>query len=590
MPQGSVVVTAGGRVLVEGIDYTVDYQRGRVQILDPSLQASNTPIEVSLENNAVFGQQTRRFFGVNVEHKINDKFLIGGTLLRMSERPFTQKSNYGQESVNNTIFGFNGNFSTEVPLFTRLVNKLPNLDTDVPSNLSVRGEFAYLMPGASKADQFNGEATVYIDDFEGSQTTIDMRSPQAWALASTPRGFGGEIPEDDLSYGYRRSKLSWYTVDPVFYVDSQRPSGITEADLRSNRVRRIYSDELYPNTDIAQGQSTVVSTLDLTYYPQERGPYNFDPNFATTGSFANPQTNWGGIMRSITSTNFEQANVEYVQFWLMDPFYGQNPDDTTPITNTGKLVLNLGEISEDILKDGRKLYENGLPESGSTVPTYTSNWGKIPASQSLIYAFDSNEGNRAVQDLGFNGLNDAEEAVNHPAYAGFSDPAADNYVYYLNASGDVLQRYRDYNGTEGNSPVGLSDTNRGSTTLPDVEDINRDNTMNTIDAYYKFEIPILPNPVVGQNYVADIRVNDNVPISNGTTKVKWVLYKVPILEATSANVEGAISDFRSIRFMRMFLTGFQEEVTLRFGALDLVRGEWRRYLSSMDYNGSGCYR
>ncbi len=132
VPQGSVVVTAGGRVLVEGIDYTVDYQRGRVQFLDPSLQASNTPIEVSLENNAVFGQQTRRFFGVNVEHKFNDKFLIGGTLLRMSERPFTQKSNYGQESVNNTIFGFNGNFSTEVPLFTRLVNKLPNLDTDVP--------------------------------------------------------------------------------------------------------------------------------------------------------------------------------------------------------------------------------------------------------------------------------------------------------------------------------------------------------------------------------------------------------------------------------------------------------------------------
>ncbi len=289
-------------------------------------------------------------------------------------------------------------------------------------------------------------------------------------------------------------------------------------------------------------------------------------------------------MRSITSTNFEQANVEYVQFWLMDPFYGQNPGDTTPVTNTGKLVLNLGEISEDILKDGRNIIRKRFAGIGSTVPTYTSNWGKIPASQSLIYAFDSNEGNRAVQDLGFNGLNDAEEAVNHPAYAGFSDPAADNYVYYLNASGDVLQRYRDYNGTEGNSPVGLSDTNRGSTTLPDVEDINRDNTMNTIDAYYKFEIPILPNPVVGQNYVADIRVNDNVPISNGTTKVKWVLYKVPILEATSANVEGAISDFRSIRFMRNVLNRIPGRSNpCVFGALDLVRGEWRRYLSSMDY-------
>nr|WP_294933999.1 cell surface protein SprA [uncultured Flavobacterium sp.] len=583
VPQGSVVVTAGGRVLVEGIDYTVDYQRGRVQILDPSLQASNTPIEVSVENNSVFGQQTRRFYGLNVEHKFNDKFQIGGTFLRMSEKPFTQKSNYGQESVNNTIFGLNGNFSTEIPFFTRMVNKLPNLDTDVPSNLSVRGEIAYLLPGNSKNDQFNGESTVYIDDFEGSQSTIDMRAPQAWSLASTPIGFGGEKPENDLTYNDLRAKISWYTIDPVFYVDSQRPSGITEADLRSNRVRRIYSEELYPNTDIAQGQSTVVSTLDLTYYPEERGPYNFsavaDP---TTNTLPNPTDNWGGIMRAINSTNFEQANVEYVQFWMMDPFYGQNPDDTTPITNVGKLTINLGEISEDVLKDGRKLYENGLPEVGSSLPTYTTNWGKIPAAQSLIYAFDADGGNREVQDLGLNGLTDSEEAVKYPDFAVNPDPAADNYDYYLNASGSVIERYRSYNGVEGNSPVELSDNNRGSTTLPDVEDINRDNTMNTINAYYKFEIPILPNPVIGQNYVVDTRVNDNVPIANGTTKVRWVLYKIPIFDATAANTEGSISDFRSIRFMRMFLSEFQNEVTLRFGSLDLVRGEWRRYLSSMD--------
>lgn len=111
VPRGSVRVTAGGRVLVEGIDYSVNYQAGRVQILDPSLAASNTPIEVSVENNSVFGQQTRRFFGFHVEHKFNEKFLVGATFLRLTERPFTQKSNYGQESVNNTIFGLNTNFS-----------------------------------------------------------------------------------------------------------------------------------------------------------------------------------------------------------------------------------------------------------------------------------------------------------------------------------------------------------------------------------------------------------------------------------------------------------------------------------------------
>ncbi|UOK43985.1 cell surface protein SprA [Flavobacterium enshiense] len=589
VPQGSVVVSTGGRVLIEGVDYTVDYQRGRVQILDPTL--ANAPIDVSLENNSVFGQQTRRFYGVNVEHKISDKFQVAGTFLRLSEKPFTQKSNYGQESVNNTIVGMNGNFSTEIPFFTRMVNKLPNLDTDVPSNFSFRGEIAYLMPDASKNDSFNGEATVYIDDFEGSQSTIDMRAPLSWSLASTPveGDYDGSVlddqPFDNLLLGYKRAKLSWYTIDPVFYVESQRPSGISEQDMLTNRVRRIYSDELYPNVDIAQGQSTVVSTLDMTYYPGERGPYNYSPLAdPATNALANPTSNWAGIMRPINSTNFEQSNVEYVQFWMMDPYYGQNPGDTTPETNVGKLTINLGEITEDILNDGRKLYENGLPEVGSTIPTHSTNWGKIPSAQSLIYAFDSDEANRAVQDVGLNGLSDAEEAVKHSDFAANPDPSADNYQYYLNAGGDVLQRYKNYNGLEGNSPISLSDDNRGSTTLPDVEDINRDNTMNTINAYYRFEIPIQPNPVIGQNYVVDTRVNDAVSIANGTTKVRWVLYKVPILEATAANTVGSISDFRSIRFMRMFLTDFPEELTLRFGSLDLVRGEWRRYLSSMDNN------
>ena len=76
VPRGSVKVTAGGRVLIEGVDYTVNYQMGRVQILDEALKASNTPIEVSVENNAVFGQQTRRFAGVNVEHQFNENFLF----------------------------------------------------------------------------------------------------------------------------------------------------------------------------------------------------------------------------------------------------------------------------------------------------------------------------------------------------------------------------------------------------------------------------------------------------------------------------------------------------------------------------------
>lgn len=580
VPQGSVVVTAAGRVLVEGVDYSVDYQLGRVQILDPSLQASNTPIEVSLENNSVFGQQTRRFVGLNVEHKISDNFIVGGTYLKMTEKPFTQKSSYGQESVNNTIFGFNGNFSTEVPFFTRLVNMLPNMDTDVPSNLSIRGEVAFLKPDAPKASDFQGEATIYVDDFEGSQSTIDMRSAYAWSLASTPflnsdsdNTFGASY--NSLEYGHKRAKLAWYSIDPIFYT--QKPSGISNDDLSLNTTRRIYSKELYPNTDIAQGQIQVINTLDLSYYPSERGQYNNNPNFnseAVSGNF-------GGIMRSLNSTNFEQSNVEYIQFWVLDPYVGNGEAQDS---NTGKIYFNLGEISEDILKDGRKQYENGLgPDQIIAQPTpAAAHWGDVPASQSLIYAFDTNAGNRANQDVGLDGLPNTREAGIYTNYASESDPAADDYTYYLNTSGGVQERYKKYNGVDGNSAVDINDANRGASTLPDVEDINRDNTMNTINAYYEYSIDIEPGMDVGvTKYVTDIRNVNNVQLPNGgTTTARWIQFKIPVRQPE--NTIGTISDYRSIRFMRMFMTGFNDQVTVRFGSLDLVRGEWRRYENSFD--------
>ncbi|MDI1306118.1 MAG: cell surface protein SprA, partial [bacterium] len=520
VPRGSVVVTAGGRILVEGIDYSVNYQLGRVQILDPSLQASNTPINVSLENNSIFGQQTRRFVGVNVEHKIADNFLVGATFLKMSEKPFTQKSSFGQESVNNTIFGFNSNFSTEVPFLTRLVNKLPNIDTDVPSNLSIRGEVAFLKPDSPKADRFEGESTIYVDDFEGSQSTIDMRSPYAWSLSSTPEknarstyDFNGNA--NDLSYGFKRAKLAWYSIDPIFYT--QKPPGISNEELSFNTTRRIYSEELYPLTDIAQGQSQVVNTLDLSYYPSDRGPYNNSSNYNT-----DPVSNFGGIMRSLNSTNFEQGNVEYIQFWVLDPYVGSGE---IPPTNTGKIYFNLGEISEDVLKDGRKQYENGLGPDQILAPSI---WGDVPASQSLIYAFDTNADNRTNQDVGLDGLTNAKEATTFNNFASEPDPAADDYTYYLNASGNVTERYKKYNGVDGNSAVDINDPNRGASTVPDVEDINRDNTMNTINAYYEYSIDVKPNMAIGQNYITDIR-NTQVTLANGSvTDARWIQFKIPV--------------------------------------------------------------
>ena len=585
VPRGSVQVTAGGRVLREGVDYTVNYQIGRVKILDPALEASNIPIQISVENNTFFGQQNKRFSGFDLTHQFNEKVAIGGTLINLSENPLTQKANYGTEPVNNTMVGFNTNFSTDVPFLTRLINKIPTIETTAPSRISFRGEIASLIAGDPRNTQLEGETNVYLDDFEGAQTNIDVKGAFAWRLASVPfEGFGGSSAgQDDLRAGHYRAKLAWYTVDPVFYSTQLRPDDINNSDISLNTTRRIFINEIFPEQDLVQGQTTIQPTLDLAYFPEEKGPYNNQENNAFAGQ---TEDNWGGIMRSINATNFEQSNVEFIEFWLLDTFneLQSNTDDL------GELVVHLGNISEDILKDGRKQYENGLP---GTEPTsvQNTNWGKTPSSQSLLYAFNTVEEDRQLQDVGLDGLNDEEERLvysNGPA----NDPAGDNYEYFLQASGGIIDRYRNYNGTDGNSPIAFSDTDRGSTAEPDAEDVNRDQTMNTIDSYFEYKIPIEKNMRVGGHpFVTDVRENVNVELPNGQTLVtRWIQFKVPIDKnyyqgtnfAPYFNTVNGIQDLRSVRFMRMVLSGFDQPVVMRFGTLDLVRGDWRRYNRSLN--------
>ena len=166
---------------------------------------------------------------------------------------------------------------------------------------------------------------------------------------------GGE-DDNGIQNGYDRALLNWYSIDPVFY-SSQRPADITDEDLSNLYSRRIFIDEIFPQVDLVQGQTSVINSLDLNYYPNLRGPYNMDPE-TNDGIINNPEDAWAGITRLINTTDFEQANVEYIEFWLMDPFLNDNQN------NGGTLTFHLGNISEDILKDGRKQYENGLPEDG----------------------------------------------------------------------------------------------------------------------------------------------------------------------------------------------------------------------------------
>ncbi len=604
VPQGSVTVTTGGRELIEGVDYVVDYQMGRVQIVNPSLEASNAPIEVSVENNATFNLQTKRFLGVDIEHKFSDNFIAGATILNLREKPLTQKVSLNHEPFNNTVFGLNASYGVEVPKLTKWLNKLPNIDTDVPSNFSVRGDFAYLLPGSSKQIDLNGEATSYIDDFEGSQIPLELKTVQQWHTASTPQyqtqmDLGGNAT--DLSYNYKRGRIAWYIIDPLFYGGSSlQPPNINNQELSRQEVRRVKYEELFPEQDLDLTQSTVVRTLDLAFYPNQRGSNNFDTNNINgNGDFTNPQDRWGGITRALTTTNFEQSNVEYIQFWLMDPYehysitneeglpVGVDPGD--PSNQVGELYFNLGNISEDVLKDGRKMFENGLPENPlSTNSTAATIWGKIPTKQQLLYTFSEKDNERLNQDVGFDGLNDLEEKEKFGTGFG-EDPSNDNYQYFRSSDYDdknasILTRYKKFNNTQGNSPTSnLSPENypTSATPYPDVEDIDKDQTMNSVESYYQYKVSLDQNDlVVGQNNIVDMK-SVKVKLEDGSEKTyKWYQFRIQV--TTPDEVINNITGFNSIRFMRMFLTQFKMPVVLRFGELELVRGDWRRYTKTID--------
>lgn len=622
IPQGAVTVTAGGRTLVENSDYTVDYNLGRVRIINQSLLESQTPIKVSVESNTLFSMLTKTMIGTRFDYRVSKDISLGATVINMTERPLTQKINIGDEPVSNTMLGLDGTFRKEVPWITRMVDKLPLISTKEKSNFSFSGEFATIIPGTARA--INGIS--YIDDFEGSQSAIDIRSFNSWFLASVPKGQPTLFPEanlnNDLAYGMNRALFNWHVVDPLFYNNNNlTPQHIKNSPMQSNHtMRQIFEQEVFPNRQLAQGQPTNIAVFDVSFWPDERGPYNYDgpgsaysAGLGNNGRLLSPQTRWGGIMRQLQTTNFETANVEFIQFWLMDPF---NSDAVNDLGTTGcDLYFNLGNISEDILSDSRKSFENGLPPDGVFDPNTmeVTAWGYVPTTQPIVNAFEnsSDPNVRVNQDVGLDGMISATERNFFNAYIAWinasplsqsakdsilNDPSNDDYTYYRdddydNSQLNILQRYKKYNGLEGNSPTNEFSqqlNNDGyptsASTIPNVEDINQDNNLSESEAYFQYRVSLRPQDmVVGQNFITDA-LTKSVSMPDGSTKqITWYQFKIPIYKYEK--IVNGISDFRSIRFIRMFVKDAPKPVSLRFARLELIRGEWRTYREGLLEDG-----
>lgn len=628
VPRGSVVVTAGGATLIENVDYTVDYTMGIVTILNQSIINSGTNVDVKLENQSLFSMQRKSLFGAHLEYEFSKDFTVGGTIMHLREKPLTTKVNTGSEPLANTIWGINTSWKTELQWLTLLVNKVPWIEATAPSTLQVNAEFAQLIPGHTK--DVGNVGTAYIDDFESTKTNIDIHYPNYWKLASTPAGdkFYEAEKGNDIEYNKNRALLAWYVVDPIFgYPQSNTPKHIKDDldAMSDHRTRIVYEQEVYPNKEVLPNADTKLSVMNLSYYPTERGQYNISANeIDSEGKLTNPTSRWGGIMRKLDNTDFEKANIEYIEFWLMDPFL-TNPDAAY---EGGDLYIDLGDISEDILRDGKKSFEHGLPLNGDESMIDKTIWGRSPRTTSTVVAFANEAGARAKQDVGLNGLTSAQERGEDPdyiflfndknpyqeyintlrgkvnptvlalweddPYSPLNDPAGDDYHYYRGDDFDknetpILQRYKHYNGTEGNSPEMDNNASYGtaSTLQPDIEDINQDNTLNDSERFYRYHISLRKEDMqrVGQQHIASIMETKVTLRNKETAMVKWYQFKIP-LRGDSAMMKkvGNIRNFKSIRFARIYMTNFSQETHLRFASLDLVRGEWRSYTRGLYQN------
>lgn len=605
IPRGSVVVTAGGMTLMEGSDYTVDYNAGIVKILNKSILDAGTAVNVSLESDTDYGMQRKTMFGVNWQYDFSKTFQLGGTIMHIGEKPLTTKVPMGSEPLNNTIWGLNLSWKKQSQWLTNMLDKLPLLQCSAPSSINLKADFAHLIAGSNKGSQGNAS---YVDDFENAKNGIDISTPSEWSISSVPSLFPESRYTNDVRYGYNRALLAWYYIDPIF---TRRSSAATPGHIKGDLqqlshpdVREVYKSELFPNKSINFKESSTLNVLNLAYYPNERGPYNLDPALDADGHLLHPTQRWGGMMRRLETSDFENANIEYIEFWLMDPFDALRGADAA---TSGDLYFNLGEISEDVLKDGKKYYESGLPINDDPSQYTETIWGRVPTQNSITYAFNTTSNSRSVQDVGYNGLTSEQEAQ-YPAYKQYLDqvkgivrpavydsilasPSADRYHYYRGSDYDdanvsILNRYKYINNPNGNSVDSDHSPEKYSTaykTTPDVEDINQDYTLNEYEKYFQYRVRISPEMMqVGQNHIVDKRVA-SVKLRNGqVTESTWYLFRIPLDRYESR--EGTITDFTSIRFMRMFLTGFDRPIVLRMGTLSLVYGEWREYEQAL-YNG-----
>lgn len=624
--EGSVRVRANGVQLQENVDYQVDYSFGSITILNDRYTAPGQDITIEYENQALTSIEQKTFTGIRAEYEVNNDIRFGGTYFRFNERPLDDKIRIGDEPISNSILGFDANARFDTPFVTRAIDALPLLQTRADSEFSFSGEFAQLRPGVAETravrrairndelfpDEEDGLS--FIDDFEGSSIKLSLLNANRWNIAAAPAAIPGYEPdaqifeEDDFQSppvatnqsrrdrSDMRSKFSFYTIP-------RNISSILGGVQFTPESQPVNVRDVFPGRETQNPQDEIINTLDIHFDPTKRGQYNYNMNLRELLE-ETPEKTWGGMTAVIPSgqEDFTQNNIEFLEFWVQPVLPGgQLPGGAMIDDYDGKIFIDIGLVSEDVIPNSKNNTEDGLALNPDNLilDDFDNPRSALPANPPPPEGQFSNE-NRELEDVGLDGLPNSggvrgldEQTV----FADFieemrlqygeeseefqqilNDPSNDDYRFYGSSAADGLPLHKRFHRLlgfpDGNTPIDQSD-NRAITNRPDSEGLVNPSTVNLTNAYFQYEVDFNPADQsrlrIGEpgTFIVDEVGNPGDPQQD-----RWYQVRIPIEEFKRQ--VGNIDDFQNITYIRFWMSGYEQPFTLRFATMEFVGSQWRQ--------------
>ncbi|HVK37479.1 MAG TPA: cell surface protein SprA [Candidatus Kapabacteria bacterium] len=524
----SIKVFSNGQALAEGVDYRVDAVFGEVTLLSPRANSPTANISVEYEQNDFATIANKTLVGLRGDYDLLNKRYVksklGMTFMRYGQSLPTDKVQIysNDESVANTMLGFDGFIDYQANFLTRWIDAIPLIDTKEPSTLRLSGEWAMVMPNPDTKPSLvaddGGLGAAYIDDFEsGAKRQIQLGvNYTSWFPASPPADPRNGIDDEDrLAH---KGHMWWYNTTGL----------------------KTTIKEIWQNKD-PERTASATTVLDLVYDPARRGIYNtnvdYESQYNAGGTFRDML--WGGMMRSLSfyASNLNEENIDYIEITMK-----VETDGDVNRHQSSKMFIDLGQISEDVIPNFKHDTEDGI------TPNNTQQDDVL------------NEG----EDVGIDALADAVERQRFPSLG--DDPSHDNHgTPPINATPfDYNQEYDLYgrvNGQEGN--LGPQQAPR-----PDAEDLDGNKSVDLDNSYFTYEV----------NLDFDALRNAQI-VGGGDNPNGWRTYRIPL--RTGFQKTGNPS-FSNVKYVRVRLESNGRPLKVRIAEFNLVGSDWRNYSSPID--------